>query len=195
MQDEPELGAATVHDGRMKTIMNSSKLETIEPVREFLSGTEAWSSRSSPVIAIRLDHPITDRLCRRLELPSQRFRGTSRSNQLDHLPPKLRRICTSSFRHRGLPPSQKMRCPRNGVNSTRFLKPSITFEHLDALAMQMSDNETAAQLHKARQQLFKQIHEQSSHRPGSRTPSAIPGGQYSFTLGGQGFTTFFQTHL
>ncbi|MGH8543883.1 MAG: hypothetical protein ACREX3_09705 [Gammaproteobacteria bacterium] len=37
-------------------------------------------------------------------------------------------------------------------------------------AMQMSDNETAAQLHKARQQLFKQIHEQSSRRPGSRRP-------------------------
>ena len=32
-------------------------------------------------------------------------------------------------------------------NATRFLKPSITFEQLDALAMQMSDNEAAAQLH------------------------------------------------
>ena len=36
-------------------------------------------------------------------------------------------------------------------NATRFLKPSITFERLDALAMQMSDNEAAAQLHKAQQ--------------------------------------------
>ena len=32
-------------------------------------------------------------------------------------------------------------------------------------------------------------------QPRLPTPPAIPGGQYSFTLGGQGFTTFFQTHL
>ncbi|MGH8534614.1 MAG: hypothetical protein ACREV1_18345, partial [Gammaproteobacteria bacterium] len=59
-------------------------------------------------------------------------------------------------------------------NPERFLKPGLTFEQLDALAMQMSDNETAAQLHKARQQLFKHIHEQSSRSPGSRRPQLSP---------------------
>ena len=34
-------------------------------------------------------------------------------------------------------------------NPERFLKPGLTLEQLDALAMQRSDNETAAQLHKA----------------------------------------------
>jgi Integrase core domain. len=52
-------------------------------------------------------------------------------------------------------------------NATRFLKPGVTFEQLDALAMQMSDNEAAAQLHKARQQLFQRIHEQPPYSPGS----------------------------
>lgn len=55
-----------------------------------------------------------------------------------------------------------------------FLKPGLTFAQLDALAMQMSDNEAAAQLHKAQQQLFKQIHEQSSHSPASRRPQVSP---------------------
>ena len=59
-------------------------------------------------------------------------------------------------------------------NPERFLKPGLTLEQLDAQAMQMSDNETAAQLHKARQQLFKQIHEQSSHSPASRRPQLSP---------------------
>ena len=63
-------------------------------------------------------HPVADRLRRRLKLPRQLFRVAARPHQLDHLSPELRRICTSSFRHRGLPPSQKMKCPRNGVNST-----------------------------------------------------------------------------
>ncbi|CAN5873574.1 hypothetical protein BH20PSE1_BH20PSE1_16040 [soil metagenome] len=34
----------------------------------------------------------------------------------------------------------------------RFLKPGVTFEQLDTRAMQVSDNEAAAKLQKARQQ-------------------------------------------
>ncbi len=75
-------------------------------------------------------------------------------------------------------PYERMMTPYEKLKSLpkaeRFLKPGLTFEQLDALAMQMSDNETAAQLHKARQQLFKQIHEQSSHSPGSRRPQLSP---------------------
>ena len=56
----------------------------------------------------------------------------------------------------------------------RFLKPSVTFEQLDAFASQMSDNEAAARLQKARQKLFQRIHEQSSHSPASRRPTGIP---------------------
>lgn len=63
----------------------------------------------------------------------------------------------------------------------RFLKPGVTFEQLNALALQMSDNETAAQLHKARQQLFQRIHEQPTAEPRLPTSPAIPGSQISFT--------------
>jgi len=35
-----------------------------------------------------------------------------------------------------------------------FLKPGVTFEQLDILAMQMSDNEAAAKLQKARYSAF-----------------------------------------
>ena len=45
-------------------------------------------------------------------------------------------------------------------NATTYLKEGVTFEQLDALALQMSDNEAARQLTRARQQLFKKITEQ-----------------------------------
>jgi len=47
-------------------------------------------------------------------------------------------------------------------NAHTYLKAGITFAQLDALAMQMSDNEAARQLNRARQQLFKHIHEQEA---------------------------------
>ncbi len=69
-------------------------------------------------------------------------------------------------------------------NATRFLKPGVTFEQLDALTMEISDNEAAAQLHKARQQLFQRIHEQQPQSPGSQRPQASPEVQESFSLRG-----------
>jgi len=42
-----------------------------------------------------------------------------------------------------------------------YLKPGVTFEILDALANQISDNQAADQLQKARQKLFKSIHGQA----------------------------------
>jgi len=39
----------------------------------------------------------------------------------------------------------------------QYLKPGMTFEHLDAIASEMSDNEAADALNKARQRLFKAI--------------------------------------
>lgn len=42
-------------------------------------------------------------------------------------------------------------------DATRYLKPGITFEQLDAVASRMSDNEAAAALNKARQALFQSI--------------------------------------
>ena len=41
--------------------------------------------------------------------------------------------------------------------ASRYLKPGVTFEQLDAIAANMSDNESATLLNKARQQLFKTI--------------------------------------
>jgi hypothetical protein len=61
-------------------------------------------------------------------------------------------------------PYERMMTPYENLkslsNAERFFKPGVTFEQLHALALQMSDNEAAAQLHKARQQLFQRIHEQ-----------------------------------
>ena len=42
---------------------------------------------------------------------------------------------------------------------TGYRRPDISFPQLDALAMQLSDNEAARQLNRARQQLFEHIHE------------------------------------
>lgn len=41
--------------------------------------------------------------------------------------------------------------------ASQYLKPGVTFEQLDAIAVGMSDNEAAAALNKARRQLFKSI--------------------------------------
>ncbi len=42
---------------------------------------------------------------------------------------------------------------------SQYLKPGITFKQLDAFVQQMTDNDAAEQLHSARDQLFKQLHE------------------------------------
>ncbi len=41
----------------------------------------------------------------------------------------------------------------------QYLKSGITFAHLDAIATRMSDNDSAAQLQRAKQKLFQHIHE------------------------------------
>ena len=46
---------------------------------------------------------------------------------------------------------------RSLPNAHAFLKPGITFEHLDQQAYRVSDNEAARQLNEARNQLFQAI--------------------------------------
>ena len=48
-------------------------------------------------------------------------------------------------------------------NAARYLKPSLTFVLLDALAYQISDNEAALQMKKAKQQFFKALYERNCH--------------------------------
>lgn len=45
-----------------------------------------------------------------------------------------------------------------------YLKPGLTFEILDAIAYQQSDNQAADKLQRARRQLFKSIHERENKR-------------------------------
>ena len=56
---------------------------------------------------------------------------------------------------------EKMTTPYEKLKSlpeaSQYLKLDVTFEQLDAIAASMSDNESAAALNKARQQLFKTI--------------------------------------
>lgn len=42
-------------------------------------------------------------------------------------------------------------------NARSFLKPGITFEHLDAIALSISDNDATQQMYEAKRQLFKTI--------------------------------------
>ncbi len=46
------------------------------------------------------------------------------------------------------------------VNAKDYLKPGMTFEILNEIAHQISDNQAADELQKARHTLFKIIHEQ-----------------------------------
>ncbi len=45
-------------------------------------------------------------------------------------------------------------------DAEQHLKPGITLQQLDDIALSISDNEAAHQLNEARKQLFKTIHEQ-----------------------------------
>ncbi|MDQ7072913.1 MAG: hypothetical protein Q9N32_04700 [Gammaproteobacteria bacterium] len=54
-------------------------------------------------------------------------------------------------------PYQKLKSLPNAKN---YLKPGVTFEILDKLSMEMSDNEAAEKLQKERRKLFKSIFEQ-----------------------------------
>jgi len=47
--------------------------------------------------------------------------------------------------------------------ATTHLKPAVTFEILDAIAHQLSDNQAADRLQKARQRLFTTIHERTQN--------------------------------
>ena len=65
-------------------------------------------------------------------------------------------------------PYQSLMTPYEKLKSLpdadQYLKPGITFEILDAIAYQQSDNEAADELQKARRQLFKTIHERETKR-------------------------------
>ena len=43
--------------------------------------------------------------------------------------------------------------------ATHYLKPGVTFEHLDAIAYAISDNEAARRLNEARATLFRSINQ------------------------------------
>ena len=45
-------------------------------------------------------------------------------------------------------------------NAKQYLKPEMTFDILDAIAMNISDNQAAEQRQAARKKLFNLIHEQ-----------------------------------
>lgn len=63
-------------------------------------------------------------------------------------------------------PYEEMKTPYDKLkslpNAQRFLKPGLTFEQLDAIALAFSDNEAAKQMNEAKRQLFKTIFEQDS---------------------------------
>src|SRR5208337_959166 len=69
-------------------------------------------------IALRLRHPVANRLGGRLELLREIVRTTPCAHQLHHSAPVFRRIPCMTLGHRGSPPLSPLRhCPRNRVNS------------------------------------------------------------------------------
>ena len=72
-------------------------------------------------VATSLRDPVSYRLGRRLELPSQLSRCTSGPNQLDHLLSECRRVRRSRLRHRGL----LLLAKRIGVHGTGATPGSI----------------------------------------------------------------------
>ena len=77
-------------------------------------------------------------------------------------------ITDSKGKQRKRYPYQSLMTPYEKLKSLpdadQYLKHGITFEILDAIAYQQSDNEAADELQKARRQLFKTIHERETKR-------------------------------
>ncbi len=48
-------------------------------------------------------------------------------------------------------------------DSERFLKPGLTFEELDKIAYNITENEAAERMNKARNLLFEKFNEQENH--------------------------------
>jgi hypothetical protein len=67
-------------------------------------------------------------------------------------------------KHRKIYPFRNMMTPydklKSLADSEQYLKPGVTFEILDELAMRISDNESATQLRTERNNLFNLIFEQ-----------------------------------
>lgn len=61
-------------------------------------------------------------------------------------------------------PYEEMNTPYDKLKSLpkseEFLKPGITFDQLDAIALAISDNEAASKVNEAKLKLFKSIFEQ-----------------------------------
>ncbi|MCU7906455.1 MAG: hypothetical protein KZQ76_11570 [Candidatus Thiodiazotropha sp. (ex Epidulcina cf. delphinae)] len=61
-------------------------------------------------------------------------------------------------------PYEEMKTPYDKLKplpeADTFLKPGITFDQLDAIALAISDNEAAKQMNEAKHKLFKTIFEQ-----------------------------------
>ncbi len=117
----------------------------------------------------------------------QKYAGLINQFNQEHLNPYLNfhrpcffpeLIIDAKGKQRKRYPYERMMTPYEKLKSLptaeRFLKPSVTFEQLDAFASQMSDNEAAARLQQVRQKLFQRIHAQSSHSPASRRPQLSP---------------------
>lgn len=62
--------------------------------------------------------------------------------------------------HRMMTPYDKL---KSLPDSERFLKPGLTFEELDKIAYNITDNEAAERMNKARNLLFEKINEQENH--------------------------------
>src|SRR5271170_571632 len=67
--------------------------------RQLFSLGAGWSVSALPSVPLGLLHPSGNRLCGRLELTRQLFGRASRSHQIDHLSPELRRISGSVTGH------------------------------------------------------------------------------------------------
>src|SRR5208337_3105166 len=71
-------------------------------------------------IALRLRHPVANRLGGRLELLREIVRTTPCAHQLHHSAPVFRRIPCMTLGHRGSPPLSPLRhCPLNRGNSSQ----------------------------------------------------------------------------
>ncbi len=72
---------------------------------QFIPLSACWSVNALAGVPLGLPHPSGNRLCARLELTRQLFGRASRSHQIDHLSPELRRISGSLTRHQTPPKS------------------------------------------------------------------------------------------
>ena len=163
------------HSDNGSEYINKRVAELLEKLRIEFTKSRSRQTNDNALVESKNGH-VVRKICGHGHIP-QRWASLINDFNRQHLNPYINYhrpclfpviITDSKGKQRKRYPYQSLMTPYEKLKSLpdadQYLKPGITFEILDAIAYQQSDNEAADELQKARRQLFKTIHERETKR-------------------------------